>query len=201
MSSLSLKTEQVEGDGTRISWNDVVDGENAMWVGLCLSYPIAVLIIFLGVGPTHSGALPWSAFVAFFTFWLPGVPIGWMLKAYAEREQPRSLSVLPKALEYEGNYYHLDQISRVEYGRKGDWDTSDPQTRAYTQVRIWFEDSDFIVVSENNWTREINHRLHSKIQDVVGQYQRKLKDIAYADQEAQKGIPTKDSGGFGIPDY
>ena len=202
MASLNLKSTDIEDEGTLLSWNDVENAGVFPMIGMCLGIVLTGIGVFFIDLSEPAAAFLGAVLAALFLGWIPGLILSLIFKGHAEREQPRRLAVFPKCIEHNGGAYHLDEISRVEYGRKGDWNNSDPQTANHTQVRIWFEDAEFIVVSENNWTAQINHQLHRAIQDTIGRYQRQLKDLAYAEQEAEQNttIPD-DKGGFGIPDY
>jgi len=202
MASLNLKSTDIEDEGTLLSWNDVESAGAFPMIGMCLGIVLTGVGVFFIDPSVPSAAFLGSVLAALFLGWIPGLILSLMFKGHAEREQPRSLAVFPKSIEHSGRAYHLDEVSRVEYGRKGDWNNSDPQTADHRQIRIWFEDADFIVVSENNWTAQVNHQLHRAIQDTIGGYQRRLKDVIYAEQETEQSLnPKGGKDGFGIPDY
>lgn len=202
MASLDLKTDGIEDEGTLLSWNDVESAGASPMISMVLGIILTGVGVFFIDPSDPSIAFLGAVLAAFFLGWIPGAILMLIVKGHVERERPRSLAVFPKSIEHDDRAYHLDEISRVEYGRKGDWNSSDPQTADHTQIRIWFEDAEFIVVSENNWTAQINHQLHKSIQDTIVSYQRQLKDLIYDEQEAEESpAPRSDGRGFGIPDY
>lgn len=202
MSSHDLKIDAVEDEGTLISWNDVENAGALPIIGMCLGVVLTGVGVFSIDTSIPSAAFLGSVLVALFLGWIPGLVLSFIFKAYAEREQPRSLAVFQKFLVHNGRAYHLDEISRVEYGRKSEWNTSDPSTENHTEIRIWFDDTQFIVVSENNWTSKVNHELHSAIQKTITMYQRRLKDLIYDEQQAEKNLGKSErQRDFGIPDY
>jgi len=57
----------------------------------------------------------------------------------------------------------IGDISRIDYGRRGEWDMSDHKKKDRTQVRAWVRDEYSIVIAENNWTTTVNHKLRDTI--------------------------------------
>lgn len=199
VADLNLKIEEIEDEGTSITWNDVQKNIAASLIAAMFGIVATGVGVYFIDTSNPSAAFLGAVLAAMFLGWIPALILYLIVAEFTKMPRPRRLDVFPKSIEHEGHAYHLDEVSRVEYGKRRDWDQSGTvEQNDHIQIRVWLEDARFIVVSENNWTTEVNHQLHNAIQGVISRYQSNLKNIAYEEQEQTEEPKPQ---GFGIPDY
>ena len=134
---------------------------------------------------------------------LASIPVGvfvfFMFYAISGKPIHRHLNISPTHITSRGSSIALNDLSRVEYGARADWDKSDRNRNHLTQIRAWEKDARFIVLAENNWTTAINHEIHRTIQDLIAEIR-----LAQGNKSEAPQIPATEAeakGNFGIPDY
>ena len=105
--------------------------------------------------------------------------------------------VSKSGIEHNGMTFGHDQISRIEYDKKSQWSSVQQGCFNAIEIRIWFADRNFYVISENAWEKRINHEIKSTIDEAVTFM--KKASVKEAQQE-EHGKPD-DSNDFGMPEY
>lgn len=208
-----------------ITWNDIIrrtEREVMIWVWITAAIS-GVILIWMFFQMWQEGvdfrkiayasraqkqrliALEGAAFAANMTnaFFFPiiwgGIVIAAALFLKMSRARPRRVAFTKDNMIFEGHAYPLDQISRIAYAPRGEWDGSDPEKDRLSQIRIWFQDDYVsIVVAENNWLREYNHEIQQSLERAI------LTMRSEKEEEEQAQARTAEAAGhpgFGIPVY
>ena len=199
MASLDLKIEDLEDGNVLITWKDAQSRPHIPAIAFAMGFPVT-FVVMMSIEPGHAaGEFLASVIVAIFGGWIPGLFFGLIGKIVSEIPTDRKLIITPNEVISGGvRSIPLDHISRVEYGERGEWDTSNPSNTKLTQIRIWDRDQRFIVVAENNWTKSVNHDLHRTIQDEITAIRKRLQAPS---PSAPKDTPAGGDDNFGMPDY
>lgn len=201
---LALKIDR-QGDATAIAWRDALSNRRFwFWLaqsGSLLAFGMALLVLFVldDVWTAGGIALLLMFFGPLTVMAVTGI-LGWIFKF---RYRRRRLVIAPGELRVGRRRYNRSAISRVEYGSRGQWDRSKPELAGRTQIRIWFDDLDYLVVAENDWTAAVNH----KIQQVISRELQRAAAPAFAGPAVtwQRPEPApspqpQTTGRFGMPD-
>ena len=197
---VNLRAVQLK-DGSRvISWNDSLHNkyeekgaENILLQCIFGIFLFAIPIAAVSAKSWTGLILGYGAFFGFF----------WYL------EQPksisRSLTLNSENLVHRGVKYPLSEIQTVIYDFRGKWDNSQPKLNERTQIRIWLQSNDSIVVGENTWVREINHKIQQTIWQEIQQMQKLGQNALSANREIKVNkVETQkpdDTDDYDIPNY
>lgn len=206
MASLNYNIEETE-TGYEVSWNDVRPIIET-------SKPFAMILAFLG--GTGFISLVATLFLTKYYFhnyllayaMISLAIVGLMamgLKMGLNGTIARHLKIENDCLKFEEatsqpkkmwQEIPLKDITRITYGKRSEWDQSDRERNHFSQIRIWvLNDIASYVLSENEWTTEVNHKLHGLLNDLFS----KLKADRFEEQHTSEA--AAENTDFGLPDY
>lgn len=190
-----LKIRSENGE-IHITWRDALYIENfirqtGFWLGLStVAFPLIISI------SNGNGDALFFAVVNIFTL-CPLVAVSFAgiaaLKKFSYSDN--SLIISKTAITHKSKRFSLANISRVEYGTRGQWDQSDHDKNHRYQIRLWFNDARYHVVSENDWVSAVNHEIQTEISNAIQTVRRNTA------KRAQPHFQTAKPNEFGIPDY
>lgn len=203
--NLNLQTTQLGQDRIKVSWNDACrrdfeEGARDNFVIFAAVFFIgsAIFLLYLAIeadaiGPTAYIGLLIAVLVAMVQ--IIKIPT----RAFPKSN---SLIVTRTGLEHHGHTFDHGAISRIEYERKSQWSNVPKTCFDPMEIRVWFADKTFYVISENAWERRVNHEIKSTIDEAVAAL---TKRPAPQSDHTQKARPSPDqtrkSNNYGMPDY
>lgn len=203
--NLDLKTERLDNDRIKISWNDArrldfkrgAKDSFGYLAGIFFIVSAATLLL-LGL---RDDVISMGTFavllivVLFAVVKITDIPT-WSF--------PKRNAVIVKrsGIEHGSTAFTYDRISRIEYGKKSQWSSVPYGTFDYTEIRIWFGDKSFHVIARNSWEQRVNHEIKGTIDEAVAMMTRPQgtqQNRAHDTQQDAPQAPKRNK--FGMPDY
>lgn len=185
---LNLKTVWIDDKTARVSWNDALS--NALDKGRVGFWLFAFcVLVFGGMIVAASGDYFGTGILMMLS------SFGCLFMMVRSHTKPNMIEISPDGVLHNGLLLDARRISRVEYGLRSQWTGRnvgkeiDP-----TQIRLWFDDRVFHVISTNIWETQINHEIKAEIEDVL----RKVNKEKAVSQRIETHGKT---GNFGMPEY
>lgn len=195
---LSLKISGSSADEIKISWRDALKTDKSY--NNTRGWAIGVIFVLCVIGmitlePSQPGAALGIPLITIFIV-LPATLLVIDVSAKVDkfRYSANEVSITKTVFKHTGRSYDVRAISRVDYGSRGEWDMSDISTKNRTQIRVWFEDNNFIVISENDWVASVNHQIRNAIDKALLEVRKTASKDKHVEEHGKKGD-------FGIPEY
>jgi len=193
---LAMKIERKNGK-VSIVWMDAMNNHHnahiIQQVALVVWFFIFLFLMFDGLQNHTFGGMGIGFVLLMIVFFIPA----FLPKFFYES---RYIVITNKMVKTKFGTVPLGNVSRVEYNSRSAWDNSKKHHSGNTQVRIWADDRDSIIAAQNDWTTEVNHKIHRAIQDEIRAMQ---KSLLVGETPVDTTEPPKKppSGNFGMPDY
>lgn len=203
--NLNLQTTQLGQDRIKVSWNDACrrdfdEGATDNFAILAAVFFIGsvILLLYLAI---EADAIQPMAYIGLLIAVLVAMV---QIINIPTRAFPKSnaLIVTRTGIEHRGHKFNHGAISRIEYEKKSQWSSVPKSCFDAMEIRVWFADKTFYVISENAWERRINHEIKSTIDEAVSALTKRPDPQSDHTQKARPSPDqTRKPNNYGMPDY